>query len=149
MTFVKSSEMRFGSENLKWMAFYSCNLLRDSLYRQNGIYDQLKNNFAIPMSSQLHILQAFATEMSVLPDMVPFWTRALGQKTASASDWTVLGAWKYVNLNTQPVEPVGDANVSRSVYWPECAGDYIYGWGPQTDPVGGTQADLLEDDLRR
>ena len=32
---------------------------------------------------------------------------------------------------------------------PECAGDYIYGWGPQTDPGGGSQANLQEDDLRR
>jgi hypothetical protein len=24
--------------------------------------------------------------------------------------------------------------VARSLFWPECEGDYIYGYGPQTDP---------------
>jgi len=149
MTFVKSSEMRFGSSNLKWMAFYSCNLFRDSLYRPDGVYDQLKNNLAIPMSSQLHILQGYATEMSVHTDMVYWWTKAFGQKTLTAGDWTVIGAWNYVCLQTQPAESSSDANVARSIYWPACAGDYIYGWGPQTDPGGGSQADLLENDQQR
>jgi hypothetical protein len=149
MTFVKSSQMIFGSANLKWMAFYSCNLFRDGAYRPNGIYDEMKNNLAIPMNSQLHILQGYATEMSVHHDMARFWRQALGQKTGNPADYTVVGAWKYVCVNTQPTESPNDANVCRSIYWPECAGDYIYGWGPQTNPSGGDQSNLQEEDLRR
>jgi hypothetical protein len=153
MTWVKSSEMDFGSTNLSWMAFYSCNMFRDSLYRDDGIYEDMKANFGIPMNGWLHVLQGFATENSIHPDMVVFWTRALARKTPNASEHTVLGAWKFVCLQTQPKETVGDANVSRSIYWPECAGDYIYGWGPQTTPNRSPddrieQADLQEDDQR-
>jgi hypothetical protein len=151
MTFVKLSEMSFGSSNLKWMAFYSCNMFRDDLYRQNGIYQQLRNNFALPMSTDLHVLQGFATENSVHPSMVYFWTKALSGHSPLATHQTLLGAWRFVCIMTQPVEPVGDENVSRSIYWPECAGDYIYGYGPQTDPDRDPtdpteQFDLMEDD---
>jgi hypothetical protein len=150
MTFVKSTEMRFGSSNLKWMAFYSCNLFRDALYRPDDVYNQMKNNSALPMSSQLHVLQGYATEMSVHPDMIYWWTRALSKNTLLPTEHTVLGAWKFVCLKTQPPETdQAKANVSRSVYWPECAGDYIYGWGPQTDPNGGGQGNLQEDDQMR
>jgi hypothetical protein len=153
MTFVKSSEMEFGSPNLKWMAFYSCNMFRDSLYRDNGIYEDMKNSFDLPMNTFLHVLQGFATENSVHPDMVAFWTRALSRKSPNSAHHTVLGAWRYVCLETQPEDSSSDANYSRSIYWPECAGDYIYGWGPQTEPDRDpfdefAQAELLEDDQR-
>jgi hypothetical protein len=148
MTYVKCSEMNFGSSDLKWMAFYSCNLFRDSIYRTNGVYDQMKTNSALPMNNQLHILQGYATEMSVHPNMVSFWTLALRHKTGSPEDYTVLGAWKYVCRKTQPTESYSKANVSRSIYWPACAEDYIYGWGPQSDPGNGSQSDLQEDDQR-
>jgi hypothetical protein len=56
-----------------------------------------------------------------------------------------------VCLTTQPKESGAGANVSRSVYWPECVDDYIYGWGPQTEPDRDPedpleQVFLLEDD---
>ncbi|MBM4094867.1 MAG: hypothetical protein FJ276_36470 [Planctomycetes bacterium] len=137
MDWVGASEMEFGSPYLKWMAFYSCNLLRSYLYRADGVYDEMKNHFALPMNGYLHILQAYATEMSVHPDMAFYWTTALrGSIFTSAEDRTVVGAWNYVCRNTQwnPQHPDPDPNVARSVYWPECAGDYIYGYGPQTEP---------------
>jgi hypothetical protein len=151
MDFVKLTQMMFGSPNLSWMAFYSCNLLRDSSYRGNGVYDEVKNHFALPMNTYLHVLQAFATENTVHPSMVYFWTKALSRKSRNPSEHTVLGAWRYVCLTTQPKESGAGANVSRSVYWPECVDDYIYGWGPQTEPDRDPEDPLehvflLEDD---
>jgi len=148
MTWVGMNDMDLGSSSLKWMAFYSCNLFRSSSYRDYGIYDVMKNNEHLAMNSSLHIMQAYATEMTVRHDMGQFWTKALINATGFDSDSTVLGAWKYVCLNTQPRESSSNANVSRSAYWPECAGDHIYGYGSQTDPdpnnVQGS--DLQEDD---
>jgi hypothetical protein len=86
-------------------------------------------------------------------DPVAHWTRALSRKSPNSAHHTVLGAWRYVCLETQPEDSSSDANYSRSIYWPECAGDYIYGWGPQTEPDRDpfdefAQAELLEDDQR-
>jgi hypothetical protein len=136
MDFVGSSSMNFGSENLKWMAFFSCNMFRSEFYRSDGIYEEMKNFFAVPMNGNLHILQGYATEMSVHPDFPFYWTLALkGSPLVGAADKTVIGAWNYVCRRTQPVGSVTDpVNVARSIYWPECQGDYIYGYGPQTDP---------------
>lgn len=154
MTFVKAAtEMQFGSTNLKWMCFYSCNLLRDE-YRANPIYSQMKNAFHLPMNGRLHILQAYATEMSVHHGMAKVWTKALSGRSPLRQYDTVIGAWQYVCLETQPKESDNaKANYSRSVYWPECVNDYIYGYGPQTDPSRSPsdpteQANLLEDDQR-
>jgi hypothetical protein len=148
MTWVGMNDMDLGSSSLKWMAFYSCNLFRSASYRTDGIYDVMKNNEHLAMNSSLHIMQAYATEMTVRHDMGDFWIPALTGATTLSSDNTVLGAWRFVCLKTQPIESSANANVSRSAYWPECAGDHIYGYGPQTDPnpdnVQGS--DLLEDD---
>jgi hypothetical protein len=153
MDWVGASEMEFGSQHLKWMAFYSCNLFRDD-YRSDAIYGEMKSHFALPMNGYLHVLQAFATENSVHPDMAYYWTSALrGSLLTSPSDRSVIGAWNYVCRRTQwnPQHPDPEPNVARSVYWPECAGDFIYGYGPQTEPDRDPsdpleQADLLEND---
>ena len=148
-TWIGMNDMNLGSSNLKWASFYSCNLFRDSAYRSFGCYTQMKNNNHLAMNTHLHIMQAYATEVSVLPDLGKYWVHALIGGTGIATDKTVLGAWKYVCVNTQPKESAANANVSRSIYWPECAGDYIYGYGSQTDPDSGhIQAELQEDDQR-
>lgn len=148
ITWVGMNDMDLGSDHLKWMAFYSCNMFRDNAYRANGVYTLMKNNEHLAMNTSLHIMQAYATEMTVRHDMGLFWSVALIGATSLSSDNTVLGAWRFVCLKTQPLESSSNANVSRSAYWPECAGDHIYGYGPQTDPdpsyVQGS--DLLEDD---
>jgi len=148
ITWVGMYDMDLGSSNLKWMAFYSCNMFRDDAYRANGVYTLMKNNEHLAMNPKLHIMQGYATEMTVRSDMAKFWVPALTGSAPNQSYTTVLGAWRYVCLKTQPIESSSKANVSRSIYWPECAGDHIYGYGPQTDPdpdhVQGS--DLQEDD---
>jgi len=153
MTFVGSSSMNFGSEQLKWMAFYSCNIFRSILYRPDGIYEEQKNFFILPMNGDLHIMQAYATEMSVLPDMAYWWVVALRQTPLSRpQDRSVIGAWNFVCRRTQPpASPTDPVNVARSVFWPECEGDFIFGYGPQTEPNRdptdpSEQADLNERD---
>jgi hypothetical protein len=113
----------------------------------------MKNSFALPMNGYLHILQAYATEMSIHPDFAFRWTLALrGSSLASAPNHSVIGAWNYACRNTQPPgTPTDPVNVARSVTWPECQADFIYGYGPQTepnrDPTDPTeQAELLEID---
>ncbi len=136
MTFVGSSSMNFGSEQLKWMAFFSCNIFRSDLYRSDGIYEQQKNFFALPMNGYLHIMQGFATENSVHPDMPFYWTLALRKTPLSGPlDQSVIGAWNFVCRRTQPAgTPTDPVNVARSVFWPECQSDFIFGYGPQTEP---------------
>ncbi|HOB98210.1 MAG TPA: DUF6345 domain-containing protein [Verrucomicrobiota bacterium] len=149
MDWVGASEMEFGSQYLKWMAFYSCNLFRD-YYRTDAIYGEMKSHFALPMNGYLHIMQAYATENSVHPDMGFYWTIALrGSPLTSPADRSVIGAWNYVCRNTQwnATHPDPDPNVARSVYWPECAGDYIYGYGPQTEPDRDPSDPLEQFDL--
>lgn len=148
MSWVGMNDMDLSSDNLKWMAFYSCNMFRDAAYRANGSYSLMKNNEHLAMNSSLHIMQAYATEVTVRHDMARFWIVALIGSTSFSSDNTVLGAWRFVCLKTQPLESSANANVSRSAYWPECAGDHIYGYGSQTDPDPGNLqgSDLLEDD---
>ena len=153
MTFVGSGSMSFGSDQLKWMAFFSCNMFRSELYRSDGVYDEQKNFFSLPMNGNLHIMQGYATEMSVHPDF-PFWWALAFRKSILTvpADQSVIGAWNFACRRTQPTPTVNDpVNVARSVYWPECQGDFIYGYGPQTDPFRDPedpteQADLLEDD---
>ena len=153
MTFVGSSSMNFGSEQLKWMAYFSCNMFRDGLYRPDGIYDEMKNFFALPMNGYLHIMQGYATEMSVHPDLSFYWTLALRQSSIVTSpNYSVIGAWNYACRRTQPVPTAIDTvNVARSLTWPECQADFIFGYGPQTEPNRDPtdpleQADLLEID---
>ncbi len=144
---VGMNDMDLGSSNLKWAAFYTCNLFRDATYRTDACFSQMKNNNHLAMNSELHIMQAYATEVTVHPDMGKYWVNALIAGTTSANNHTVLGAWKFVCLKTQPKESSADANVSRSIYWPECVNDYIYGFGQQTDPdPNHIQGELLEDD---
>ncbi len=148
-TWIGTNDMNLGSTNLKWVAFYSCNLFRDAAYRSFACYTQMKNNEHLAINTDLHIMQAYATEVTVMPDMGKYWVHTLIGGTGVAADSTVLGAWKYVCLNTQPKESASEANVSRSVYWPECYGDHIYGYGSQTDPDNNhIQGELLEDDQR-
>jgi hypothetical protein len=128
------NDMNLGSSNLKWVAFYTCNLFRDAAYRANACYAAMKSNNHLSMNSSLHIMQAYATEVTLMLDMGKYWIGALINGTGSASDSTVLGAWKFVCLNTQPKDASSGANVSRSIYWPECSGDHIYGYGEQTNP---------------
>lgn len=147
MDWVGMNDMDLGSSNLKWVAFYSCNMFRDDAYRANGCYSLMKNNEHLAINTSLHIMQGYATEMTVRHDMGLFWIVALVGPTTLTSDNTVLAAWRFVCLKTQPVESATDANVSRSAYWPECAGDHIYGYGSQTDPdPDHIREELLEDD---
>jgi hypothetical protein len=149
MSWVGTGEMSFGSPSLKWMAFFSCNLLRDA-YRPNPVYNEMKSHFAVPMNSYLHILQAYATEMSVHPEFAFYWTLALrGSPLAGSSvNHSVIGAWNYACRQVQPRGRAGDSpNVARSVYWPECQGDFIYGYGPQTDPQRDPEDPLEQFDL--
>jgi hypothetical protein len=93
MTFVGTYDMWFGSPALKWMAFYSCNMFRSDLYRPDGIYETMKNWFQLPLNGYLHIMQGFATENSVHPDMSFYWPLALrGSPLARPADKTVIGA---------------------------------------------------------
>jgi hypothetical protein len=147
MDWVGMYDMDLGSSNLKWVAFFSCNMFRDDAYRANGSYSLMKNNEHLAINTSLHIMQGYATEMTVRHDMGLFWAVALVGPTTLTSDNTVLAAWRFVCLKTQPVESATEANVSRSAYWPECAGDHIYGYGSQTDPdLDHIQEELLEDD---
>lgn len=146
ITWVGMNDMRLGSSTLKWAAFYSCNLFRDSP-RADPIYPSMKNLDHLAMTSDLHIMQAYATEMSVHPDFSFYWPNALHAGTGDPNNHTVLGAWRYVCIRTQPKESGTAANISRSAYWPECAGDFIYGYGAQTEPdPDHIQGELLEDD---
>jgi hypothetical protein len=150
MTFVGSYDMWFGSPVLKWMAFFSCNMFRDDLYRSDGIYGPMKNWFQLPMNGYLHIMQGYATEMSVHPDMPFWWTLALRKSAfVEPRDHTVIGAWNFVCRTTQKnANPADPLNIARSVYWPECGNDFILGYGSQTEPNRDPleQADLVETD---
>ena len=147
MTWVGTSSMWFGSPNLKWMAFFSCNLFRDS-YRTDPIYPEMKNWFQLPLNGWLHIMQGFATEMSVHPDMPFWWTLALRRSPFSnPADQSVIGAWNFVCRRTQPHSGPSDVNIARSVYWPECQGDFILGYGPQTEPNRDPEDPLEQADI--
>jgi hypothetical protein len=147
VTWVGMNDMRWGSENLKWLAFYSCNMFRDSA-RNFPCYSQMKNNEHLAITTDLHVMQGFATENSVHPHLAGYWTQALSGKTGNAANHTVLGAWAYICRRTQPkISKDSNPNISRSIYWPECQNDFVYGYGSQTDPdPDHIQAELLEDD---
>jgi hypothetical protein len=155
MTWVGTAQMSCGSSQLKWMAFYTCNIFRDSLYRSQGIYVAMKQSFALPLNTSLHIMQAYATEVSIHPEFAFWWTQGLQGSIflpPSPNFHTVIGAWNYACLQTQPVQTPSDpANVARSAAWPECLSDYLYGYGSQTDPNRDPtdptqQADIVEVD---
>ena len=69
----------------------------------------MKNNNHLAMNTDLHVMQAYATEVPVLPDMGKYWVVALIGGTGVSADSTVLGAWKYVCRNTQPKESAANA----------------------------------------
>jgi hypothetical protein len=147
ITWIGMNDMLWGSSNLKWMAFYSCNIFRDSP-RNFPAYPVMKNNNHLAMGNQLHIMQGYITESTIHSGFAGFWTAALSGKTGSAANHTVIGAWKYVCRRTQPkLAKDPNQNISRSIFWPECQGDYVYGYGPQTDPSSGhLQIELQEQD---
>jgi len=147
ITWIGMNDMRWGSSNLKWMAFYSCNIFRDSP-RNFPCYTAMKNFSHLAMGGQLHIMQGYQTEATIHPDFGAYWTRALSGQTGVPANHTVIGAWKYVCRRTQPkINKDPNQNICRSIFWPECEGDYVYGYGPQTDPSGGhIQGELQESD---
>lgn len=147
ITWIGMNDMRWGSSDLKWMAFYSCNIFRDSP-RNFPCYSAMKNASHLAMGNQLHIMQGYLTEATIHPDFAAYWTYALSGKTSVAANHTVIGAWKYVCRRTQPkINKDPDQNICRSIFWPECEGDYVYGYGSQTDPSGGhIQGELQEAD---
>lgn len=147
MSWVGMNDMRLGSSNLKWAAFLSCNMFRDSAYRSFGSYAQMKNNNHLGITTDLHIMQAYATEVLVHPSFGKWWNKALLNDTGVAEDATVVGAWNYACRLTQGKETAANVNYCRSACWPECIGDYIYGYGPQTDPdPDRLQGELVEID---
>lgn len=69
------------------------------------------------------------------------------KKPLFSANHTVIGAWNYACRSTQPRGTQNDpVNIARSIYWPECVGDYIYGYGPQTDPDIADPNDPLEQE---
>src|SRR5688572_28471351 len=90
------------------------------------------------MNNQLHILHAFATEMTVTSDFAAQWMKALTQQTGHPANHTMLGAWRWISRRTQASE-AGISSQSRnrtvSLFWPECENDYFIGYGPNTQPV--------------
>jgi hypothetical protein len=88
------------------------------------------------MNANLHILQGYATEMSVYPDFAFWWTLALRKSplVIDEADHTVIGAWNFACRRTQRSSLSDPENFARSITWPECQLDFIYGYGPQTNP---------------
>jgi len=151
-TFLSQADFVLGGQRLKWMAFYSCNMFRDSIYRTGGSYFSIKyhgSGTGIPMNTSLHTLHGFSTEMSVHSLFGAVWMAALTKKTVDPQEHTLIGAWGRVSRKTQPhSESVANENVARSIYWPECQGDYLQGYGPNTTPSqNNLQLELLEEDV--
>lgn len=156
MEWADQLRMLFGAGgNLKWMAMYTCNFFRDGTYKSNG--DYLSQKFSVSgvglgMSPQLHILQGYATEVLIHPAFSVTWVAGLCGKSADPTSHTIIGAWNRVCRKTQispPMRPDNGAsdNVARSVYWPECHGDILQGYGPSTSPnPNNLQIDLVEED---
>ena len=147
ITWIGMNDMRWGGSNLKWLAFYSCNIFRDDP-RDYPCYPVMKSNSHLAMGGQLHIMQGYITESTIHSGMGYYWTYALSGKTGVQANHTVIGAWKYVCRHTQPkLSKDPNQNICRSIFWPECEGDYVYGYGTQTDPSGGhLQIELQESD---
>merc|ERR1711916_393331 len=106
---------------------------RDSIYRTGGSYFSIKyhgSGTGIPMNTSLHTLHGFSTEMSGHSLFGAVWMAALTKKTVDPQEHTLIGAWGRVSRKTQPhSESVANENVARSIYWPECQGDYLQGYG--------------------
>ena len=77
------------------------------------------------------------------------WMAALeNSPLVPARNQGVIAAWNYVCRRTQQSFDLSDpSNVARSVYWPECQGDFIYGYGPQTEPNRNPNDPSQQDDL--
>ena len=141
---------------LKWMTFLTCNEFRDAAYRANGDYQTVKysvagvESWALGMNPRLHVMQGYATEVSIHGGIGDFWVKALSGQTADSQNHTIVGAWNYVCRNSQPKTPTATdpVNVARSICWPECQSDYLKGYGPNTTPFfNHTQDELIEIDL--
>jgi hypothetical protein len=138
---VRTTQSDFGSTNLHWMAMLVCNYFRDDP-QDYPIYQEMKNHLALPMNTGLHVFCGYKSTVIVHHVFASFWIKSLVGLEGTQNS-SVLNAWKRARTLSQP-----NGNYqSRSIYWQECSGDHIYGYGSQTDPSSNnTQADLLEDD---
>jgi hypothetical protein len=143
---VRTTESEFGSTNLHWMALLVCSYLRDDP-RGDVIYPDLKNNLVLPMNTGLHILCSYKTEAWLTANFSGHWIPAL-MGFAGAGNSTVIQAWEYARSKTQPGFPRDLVpNKARSIYWPECFSDHVFGYGSQTEPdSGNTQDAIMEYD---
>lgn len=134
---VRTTDSEFGSERLKWMHLLVCNYFRASPYRSDAIFDGLRNSGALPINTDLHVLSSMASEVWLSVRFGELWVKALMGEFGPGNS-SVVDAWGYAVRRSQRWRDyVGSGfewNVARSIYWPECRNDRIYGFGQQTTP---------------
>lgn len=126
---VRLSECDFGSENLRWMGIYACNMLHETSY------DSMYAKGVLPINDKLHILLGAKTSVFMYDTFGRKWAsfmlgRENGNRESVIESWFSAGI--LIHEEVEPDIPV----TFRIAGWPSCFGDKLTEYAePSSDNV--------------
>lgn len=124
---LRASECSFGSTNLRWMAVFACNFLRD----QN--YQSMYNQQVLPINPNLHLLCTGRSTIHGVPELLQLWAEYMTKgKGFFGSPMTVRQAFFVASEdgygNPKYSFPGGTVVAMRVAGWPNCMDDKLFSY---------------------
>jgi hypothetical protein len=101
-TWIPDAEMQFGSQYLKWMAYYGCNVLTQSRW-----FGGAKDHFFWPLNPSLNLYLATGSTIYMYDEMGRLWVKGM-QGVLNGTPMTIASAWVEAGRRAHEAE-----NVSR------------------------------------
>ena len=97
-TWVPDGEMKFGSQYLKWMAYYGCNALTHARW-----YGGARDRFIWPLNPRLNVYLATGSTIYMYDEMGRLWAKGL-QGEFDGVPMTLINAWKEAGKRAHTAE---------------------------------------------
>jgi hypothetical protein len=121
---LRLSECSFGSANLRWMAVFACNALRDENY------SSMYTAEVLPINPDLHLLCSANSTVYGAPELLQLWAQYMTKgQTLFGGVETIKDAWflasrKAYSNNAKGLPP-GAVITMKVSGWPNCFGDKL------------------------
>jgi len=96
-TWIPDMEMRFGSQYLRWMGYYGCNVLREPRWRE------VWSRFTWPIGGYCNVYCATASSIYMYDTMGRLWAQGL-QGELNGTPMTIVDAWAEAGRRAHAAE---------------------------------------------
>jgi len=126
---LRLSECSFGSANLRWMAVFACNALREENY------SSMYKGAVLPINPDLHLLCSASSTVYGAPEILRLWAKYMTKgRTPIGGVETVRDAWflsaQDAYANPKYSIPSGAVVTMRVAGWPNCMNDKLRLYSP-------------------